>query len=51
LPSDSQIDVEPWADTGEPTDEEAFEKNMLEKKIFEIRPKSGSLKPGQLADI
>jgi hypothetical protein len=51
LPSDSQIEVEPWADPGEPTAEEAFEKTILEKKIFEIKPKSGFLQPGQLADI
>ena len=51
MPSDSQIDVEPWADTGEPTEEEAFEKAMLEKRIFEIRPKQGSLKPNELSDI
>ena len=43
--------MEPWADTGEPTEEEAFEKAMLEKKIFEIRPKMGSLKAGELSDI
>ena len=39
LPSDSQIEVEAWADPGEPTEDEAFEKAILERKIFEIQPK------------
>lgn len=51
LPSDSQIEVEPWADPGEPTEEEAFEKFVIEKKIFEIYPKKGFLRPKELADI
>ena len=46
LPSDSQVDVEPWADPGEPTSEEAFEKFIIEKRIFEISPKKGFLRPG-----
>lgn len=51
LPSDSQIEVEPWADPGEPTDEEAFEKAILERKIFAIHPRNGFLQPGQICDI
>ena len=51
LPSDSQIEVEPWADPGEPTDEEAFEKAILERKIFAIHPRSGFLTPGSICDI
>lgn len=35
----SKIDVEPWADPGEPTEDEAFEKAILDRKIFEIQPK------------
>ena len=31
LPSDHQIDLEPWADPGEPTEEDAFEKAILDK--------------------
>lgn len=45
LPSDSQIEVEPWADPGEPSLEEAFEKVIIEKKIFDIIPRSGHLEP------
>ena len=34
-----KIEVEPWADPGEPTDDEAFEKAIIDRKIFEINPK------------
>jgi hypothetical protein len=36
---------------GEPTEEEAFEKAIIEKNIFQIKPKSGTLKPGDFKDI
>lgn len=51
LPSDSQIEVEPWADPGEPSYEEAIEKIIIDRKIFEIKPRQGHLEPGALADI
>jgi hypothetical protein len=31
--------------------EEAIEKMIIDRKIFEIKPKSGKLLPGKLADI
>ena len=43
MPNDSEIEMEAWADPGEPTKEQAFEKHILTKKIFLIEPKSGSL--------
>ncbi|EGR30774.1 hypothetical protein IMG5_123900 [Ichthyophthirius multifiliis] len=51
LPSDSQIDVEPWADPGKLQEEDAYERAIVEKKIFQIIPKFGTLKPMQLQDI
>ncbi|KAL4426641.1 hypothetical protein ABPG74_018719 [Tetrahymena malaccensis] len=51
LPSDNQIEVEPWADPGEPDEEEAFEKAILERNIFQIQPRSGTLKKGELKDV
>jgi hypothetical protein len=47
MPNDNEIAMEPWADPGEPTDEQAFERHILEKKMFHIEPKRGSLAPGQ----
>jgi hypothetical protein len=46
LPSDNELEMEPWADPGEPSSEEAFEKHILENKIFQISPRSGALECG-----
>jgi len=46
LPNDQEIELEPWADPGEPSDEQAFERHILESKIFQIEPKKGALAPG-----
>lgn len=47
MPNDSEIEMEAWADPGEPTKEQAFEKHVIEKKIFQIEPRRGSLAPGE----
>lgn len=39
LPNDSEIEMEPWADPGEPTPEKAFEKHILDNKIFNVQPR------------
>ena len=36
LPNDSEIEMEPWADPGEPSEEKAFENHILEKGIFNV---------------
>ena len=34
MPNDNEIEMESWADPGEPTPEKAFEKHILDNKIF-----------------
>lgn len=51
LPNDSEIELEPWADPGEPTPEQAFEQHIIDKSIFMIEPRTGSLKPGEQTDV
>ena len=51
FPSDNKVKEELWADPGEPTEEEAYQKAILEKNIFQIKPKIGSLQPGEVKDI
>jgi cilia- and flagella-associated protein 65 len=51
LPNDSEIELEPWADPGEPTPEQAFEQHILDNNIFMIEPKMGSLAPGEQTDV
>ena len=50
MPNDSQIKLEKWADTGKPSEEQAFETHFLNNKIFVIEPKSGMLEPGEQVD-
>ena len=43
--------METWADPGEPSSEQAFEKEILEKQIFTIEPRKGSLAPSEQVDL
>jgi len=43
--------MEPWADPGEPTPEQAFEQHILDNKIFTVYPRSGELQPGQQMEL
>lgn len=38
-------------DPGEPSPEQAFESQMLQKQLFEVNPKQGTLKPNEQMDI
>ena len=51
LPNDSEIELEPWADPGEPTPEKAFEKHILDSKIFDVHPRKGVLQPGEQMEL
>ena len=51
MPNDSAITMEKWVDPGEPDLDKAFEKEVLEKKIFTIETRKGSLKPGEQMDV
>lgn len=43
--------MEPWADPGEPTPEKAFEKHILDSKIFNVHPRQGHLMPGEQMEL
>ena len=51
MPNDNEIELEPWADPGEPTEEQAFERHILEKGIFNVEPRKGSLAPCEQMDV
>jgi hypothetical protein len=51
FPSDNKVEEELWADPGEPTEEEAYEKAIIENNIFQIKPKVGRLEPNEVKDI
>lgn len=43
--------MEKWADPGELTPDKAFEKHILDKKIFTIYPREGHLSPGEQMEL
>ena len=47
FPNDSDIEVEPWADPGEPTPEELMRTNILDSQLFDVQPRRGSLAAGE----
>ena len=51
LPNDSNVELEPWADQGESTPEQAFEQHIIDNSIFMIEPRTGSLKPGVQTEV
>jgi hypothetical protein len=50
-PSDNELEMEAWADPGDPSPEEAFEKRILEQKIFVINPKEATLECNETYDV
>ncbi|KAK3287418.1 hypothetical protein CYMTET_5071, partial [Cymbomonas tetramitiformis] len=47
--NDSEVDLENWVDVGQPTTkEDAHERMVLEKKVFDVHPRSDKLKPGEM---
>ena len=51
LPNDSEAELEPREDTGEPTLEQAFEQHIIDNSIFMIEPRTGSLKLWEQKDV
>jgi hypothetical protein len=51
FPNDSDIELEPWVDVGEPSPDQAFEKTVLDYNIFKIEPRNGTLEPGEQRDL
>jgi len=47
FPTDLQLDMEFWAQTGEMDDDELHEMFVLDHSLFSIHPKKGHLRPGQ----
>jgi hypothetical protein len=45
FPNESEVEMEQWADAGEPTAEELRLNRIIDNKLFEITPRSGSLGP------
>jgi len=46
FPRDLQVEVEPWADAGEPTAEQIKINQVLDMGLFRVTPRKGTLEPG-----
>lgn len=46
-PSDLQMELDYWADTGELNDDELHEIKVMDNKLFTVEPKKGRLQPGE----
>ncbi|KAF0717302.1 Aste57867_2382 [Aphanomyces stellatus] len=46
-PNESDVELEPWADRGEPTAEELRQNIIIDSKLFTITPRTGVLQPHQ----
>ncbi|KAH9101135.1 hypothetical protein Ae201684P_007320 [Aphanomyces euteiches] len=47
FPNESDVELEPWADRGEPTAEELRQNIIIDTKLFTITSRSGVLEPKQ----
>jgi hypothetical protein len=46
FPNEKEVELEQWADEGEPTNEELRQNAIIDQHLFDIQPRSGSLEPG-----
>ena len=46
-----QIEVEHWADPGDYTEEQIQQNLILDNEIFNVKPKAGTLQPGEFQHI
>lgn len=42
-----EVELEPWAEVGEPTDEDLAQNAIIDAKVFDIQPRRGSLGAGE----
>lgn len=48
LPNEKELELEPWCDEDEPTEERLVQISIIEElKCFEVEPRSGTLEPGE----
>lgn len=46
-PNESEIEIERWADEGEPTAEQLRQNAIIDSKLFQVEPRRGKLEPGE----
>ena len=51
FPNDLEVELEPWAEKGEPSDVEMLQNELVEEKIFDVQPRRKRLKPGEACTV
>jgi hypothetical protein len=47
FPNELDIELEQWADVGEPTELQLRQNSIIDQRLFELEPRSGELSPGE----
>ena len=47
FPNELDIELEQWADVGEPTELELRQNSIIDQRLFELEPRKGNLGPGE----
>ena len=47
FPNELDIELEQWADAGEPTELQLRQNSIIDQRLFELEPRSGKLEPGE----
>ncbi|XP_070569847.1 cilia- and flagella-associated protein 65-like [Ptychodera flava] len=51
FPTDLQLELEYWAETGEFDEDELHEMRVMDNKLFSVEPNAGTLEPGECQTI
>ncbi|XP_076088229.1 cilia- and flagella-associated protein 65-like isoform X2 [Mytilus galloprovincialis] len=51
FPSDLQLELEYWAETGEFDEDELHEMKVMDNKLFSVEPQEGKLQPGECRTV
>lgn len=51
FPSDLQLELEYWAETGEFDEDELHEMKVMDNRLFDVEPRKGKLHPGETATV
>eukprot|EP00753_Platysulcus_tardus_P017846 PLAT6585.1.p1 GENE.PLAT6585.1~~PLAT6585.1.p1 ORF type:complete len:1751 (+),score=937.33 PLAT6585.1:33-5285(+) len=50
-PNEKEVEVEHWADDDEPSSAELLQNSIIERKVFSVTPREGSLAPGESMEL
>lgn len=51
FPTDQEVELEPWAEVGEPTREDVNQQELVEQGVFDVQPREASLAPGESVTV